>query len=60
MITYIVKRLKDGQYLNISKTELDSTLNRTHWENGNFVKDFVLVGEDKGIDEDMEKLFGTK
>ena len=60
MITYIIKRKSDGQYLNVSKSELEGTLNYVHWNGVTFVKDFEFIGEDKGIDEDMERLFGTK
>lgn len=59
MKTYIVKRLKDKNYLAISESELSSVLNRETWNGSKFDKDFELVGEDKSSDVDMEALFGT-
>ena len=57
MKTYIVKRKKDGMYLNISETEIINVLNRETWNGSGFVKDFELIGEEKNNDEEMAKLF---
>jgi len=57
MKTYIVKRKKDGMYLNISEQEKQAVLNRETWNGSGFVKDFELIAEDKNNDEEMAKLF---
>jgi hypothetical protein len=58
MKNYIVKRIKDGQFLLISERDLKITLNTQTWENGKgFVKQFELIGEEKDRSEEMKELF---
>lgn len=60
MKTFIVKRLKDGAFLPISERDINATLAQQTFDGVTFINQFELIGEDKGIDEDMERLFGTK
>lgn len=58
MRTFIVKRLKDGVFLPISERDIAMTLATETFDGFGLKKQFELVGEDKGIDDDMERLFG--
>lgn len=58
MKTFIVKRLKDGQYLQISERDIKTTLETVSWQKGIFVKQFELVAEEKDRSQEMKELFG--
>lgn len=57
MKTFIVKRVKDGQYLTIDERNLEGTLNRSAWNGLNFVKEFILIGEEKDRSKELADLF---
>lgn len=58
MKQFIVKRIKDRQYLVISERDINTTLNTVTWKNGVFEKQFELIGEEKDRSEEMRELFG--
>lgn len=58
MKSYILKRLKDGQFVSVGEKELQSTLARQIYDGVTLKPEFELVAEEKNVEEEMEKLFG--
>lgn len=57
---FILKRLKDGNYVQVGEKELKSTLSRCDFDGSKFIPQFELIGEQEDIISELEKLFETK